>query len=199
MNPATKLLAEKNMIIIDGDINETTLNNIQESFGCILFKAFSVNPTKFPEITVMISSHGGSHDLKIYDFLSTYPGKKVGFVLNYAQSAAATILQACDVRIATEYSDILVHNGEKKAVAYDTFLDDTKTKEFVEGVRADAQKRWEILVKRTKMTLEEVKKLFAEDRNLSPGEALKLGLIDRIWTGPLPFNAEGRLDWSKPS
>ena len=134
--------------------------------------------------------------MEIYDLLMLYPGFIFGLVVNSARSAASIILQACDVRAATPHSRILVHHGRTWDIPIDILLDDKKLKRFVDSMREGIEKKYAIYMSRTGMGRDEIQALCFEDRDIFPDEAKKLGLIDNIWTDPLPITDKG-IAWVK--
>lgn len=64
-------------------------------------------------ITVFIDSRGGDTmtSFGIYDLLRSCPCQITGLVAGRAESAASLILQACDVRIMTEHSSLMLHKS----------------------------------------------------------------------------------------
>lgn len=183
MNDNHKLLLSKNvLIIVEERIGKETLSYIQEAIGFLMLRG----SVPFPELLLIISTNGGSRGLEIYDILNLYPGKITGLVINNAKSAGALILQACDVRLATPNSHILIHHGRYGEVPFDIIMDDTRLAQFVKDLRRDVEARYTIIVSRTGKSRETIQKLCFEDRDLSVDEALEFGLIDGVWSKPLP-------------
>ena len=189
MNKMQEVLLEKNIIIITGNLTADTLSYVHEAIVHLLLKPIT-------DITVVISTGGGNNGMEIYDALALYPGKKIGLVVNYAQSAGALVLQACDQRLATPHSKILIHHGTTGEVKYDILMDPKRTEQFILDSRNLIEAKYKIFMSRTKRTREEVSTLCFQDRNLSPEEAIEFGLIDRIWSGSLPISETG-LHWEQ--
>jgi ATP-dependent Clp protease protease subunit len=189
MHETLKAYLDRRILIITGKMTGDTLSYVQESISTLLLKPIT-------EITLIISTSGGNYSLEIFDLLRLYPGKKVGLVVNCAQSAGAIILQACDLRLATPNSKILIHHGATGEVKYDLLMDQEKTQQFLLDSRKAIEARYNIFTSRTGRSRAEISSLCFQDRNLSPEEAIKYGLLDQIWTGPLPISETG-LKWEQ--
>jgi ATP-dependent Clp protease protease subunit len=193
MNDSHKAYLRMNTLVISGRVNEDTLTYIQEAIlGDLMVR--DVNPK--PDLTLIISTHGGGYSLDIYDVLKLYPGKITGLVVNFAQSAGAMILQACDVRLATPNSHILIHHGRAGDVKFDVIMSDVQLSQKVEVARREMERRYQIFCSHTGKTRDEIQKLCFEDRDLDVEEAIRFGLLDGVWSGPLPISNKG-MDWSK--
>lgn len=160
----------------------------------VLGKLLITRKPPYPDLTLLITTNGGPFGLEIYDLLNLYPGKITGLVINFARSAGSIILQACDVRLATPNSKILVHHGSTE-IQYDDVVDENKTQRLIASLKAREEKLYQVYTSRSGKTREQVQKLCFEDRNLSVDEALEFGLIDGIWTKPFPSNLAEGIKW----
>jgi ATP-dependent Clp protease protease subunit len=189
MNSISEEWLNKGVIFLTGDITGETLSYVKEAIMRLLMKVSA------PPLTLIISTFGGTCSLEIYDVLRLYPGKKIGLVVNNAKSAGALVLQACDVRLATPHSKILIHHGSTGDVKYDILMDGDKAKRFLLDSRRMIEDRYNIFMLRSGKTRQEISNLCFQDRSLSPEEAIEFGLLDCIWDGPLPISETG-LKWS---
>ena len=185
MNEMQKAYLSKNVLIVFGRVTEDTFLYLHEAiFGHFLLME------KIPDLTLFITTRGGGYSLQIWDLLRSYPGEITGVVVVYARSAGAMILQACDKRLATPNSDILIHNGIAGDVPYDIIMDDTKLQLHIKNAREEAERRYWIFSERSRKTVAAVKSLCAEDRTMSVKEALEFGLLDGVISTHLPVSLE---------
>lgn len=175
MNEIQKEQLKRNIIDIQWGVTDDMAVYVRECFSNLLARGC-------PDITIHITSSGGSVEcgLAIYDCLKAYPGKKTGIVSGYARSMATIILQACDKRLALMHANILIHHISRKNLSLDTLTDPVKLKKVVEDMQGSQNYLYAILQKRTGKNLEEIRKVCAEDRDMSAHEALEFGLIDEI-------------------
>lgn len=139
-------------------------------------------------ILVIFSSDGGDADvcLEIHDYIKSYPGHVTGLVVGRAFSAAAIVLQACHKRYATRNSRVLIHHGTV-GVETDTMFNKKQLKELVRSLANQETYFYEILHQRTRKSIEEVKKQCERDEEMLITEAIDFGLLDAVWTGPVPW------------
>ena len=128
-------------------------------------------------LEVHINSDGGDafEGTAIYNLIRNAPVKTVGIVDGHAFSAATFILAACDKRIMLTGTVMLVHNAWTIAIG---------NAEELRAVADDLDKLMEsnrkLLLERCSMSEEELIALMAEDRMITPEEALAFGFIDQI-------------------
>jgi len=168
-------LIEQNIISIGGEIDDDATMYIREALLRLRAKGN-------PEITLQITSGGGSVDvgLDIYDFLRSYPGKKIGTVQGVARSMAAIILQACDKRIAMRHSSILIHHISKRDIGLDELRDKEKIAQILDTLEKSQARIYTILSEKTKHTIEEIKVECAKNEDMTAEDALSFGLVDEI-------------------
>lgn len=154
-------------------------------------KYFAEKLSEIPEgstLEVHINSDGGDafEGTAIYNQLKSAPIKKIGIVDGHAFSAATFILQACDERVMETGTTLLIHNAWTFAIGNANEL---------RAVADDLDKLMEsnrsIYLERCSMSEEELISLMAEDRMLSPKEALEFGFVDRIAESGADPNGEG--------
>ncbi|MFA5652167.1 MAG: ATP-dependent Clp protease proteolytic subunit [Candidatus Paceibacterota bacterium] len=172
---------EKNILLIDGDINGAKFLYVKNAFANLYARGS-------PDITIVISSNGGDvlPGLDVFDILKLYPGKKTGLVLSGARSMAAVILQACDVRKACDHADIMIHHISRKEVTLDILRDSKRTDQMREEMEKSQAKLYDILANKTKKSIEDIRKECEKEKFMNPKEAIAFGLLDEIWEGPLP-------------
>ena len=193
MNDNLKTMLEKNFMIIFGETNSATITYVEEAVAQLILKAIT-KPTP-PDVTLLISTFGGRFQLEIYSLLKVYPGKITGFVVNNAQSSGSLILQACSERISTPNAKFLIHHGHIDNVRKDDLMDENKLKKFVEETKRSVKIYYEALSKRTGLSEDRIREICMEDRVMFSDEAIKLGLLDKVWYGPLPFQLGDSIKW----
>lgn len=174
-------LVDQNTIPVLDRINEELLEIFKHAYSAILMK-------KAENITVAISSGGGNVQvcMEMFDMIKTFPGHTQGLVIGKGMSSAAILLQACEKRLATANSRILIHHGTSDFP--NAFLfDDKKLQDFLSRRRKTEERIAKIISARCGKSIEEVLALTAEDRPLDTDEAISFGLLDGIWDKPLPF------------
>ncbi len=141
---------------------------------------FAEKLAEIPEgstLEVHINSQGGDafEGTAIYNLLKGAKIKKIGIVDGRAFSAATFILMACDERVMNVGTTMLVHNAWTIAIGN---ADDLR------AVADDLDKLMEsnrnIFLERCSMSEEELIELMKAEVMLTPREALKYGLVDRI-------------------
>ena len=169
------VLLKKGVINLQGNVDGDMFAYVR---GCLTLLSLEGNPP----IQINITSGGGSlnHGLIIYDILRLYPGKKTGTIIGYARSIALIILQACDKRESTRHSFSLLHYVSRSESDLDEIENKKKWENIVKDMRADQQKIYLILKKKTRKPLSAIVALCKEGRDLSAREALDFGLIDKI-------------------
>lgn len=139
--------------------------------------------SKTEAVVIAINSTGGSviDGLAIYDILRLSPCPIETRVIGSADSIAAWILQAGDLRTATKNSHIMIHQGERDV--------GPSSKETVDAWNAYIdildEVCVEILKKRMqsmdpKITNKQIRKLLQVDTILTPEQAISVGLLDNI-------------------
>ena len=133
--------------------------------------------TDADRINVHINSYGGecSEAMAIVNALNRHKAKIVTYNDGFACSAAATIFMAGDERIASPYCTFLFHNAwttvTGNAAALRTEADNLDT-------ITDQSKA--LYLDKTALLPEELDALMAEERFLTPEEALEIGFATEI-------------------
>lgn len=168
-------LLEKGIIDLQGDVDGDMFEYVRE---CMMRLALKDNPP----ITVKITSSGGSvwSGLFIYDLIRLYPGFKTGIAIGLVRSIAAIILQACDKRESTRNSLITIHHVGRNKADLDEIEDKNEWRKIVKFLRAQQEKLYLILEKKTNKSRSAIVALCKENCDLSAQEALDFGLIDAI-------------------
>ena len=136
------------------------------------------------EITILINSEGGdlTSAFAIYDTIKLSPIHIKGIVVGNASSAASMILQACDTRLITPNSYLMLHLGEE----YTGGSVSTKRawdKKYEEDGDMMVDIYWQkIKLKKKKYPRKQLKRDMDVDMIFRPKQALDFGLVDNIVT-----------------
>jgi ATP-dependent Clp protease protease subunit len=133
-------------------------------------------------ITVILNSPGGEevHGMAIYDAISSCQNHITGMVYGEASSMGSVILQACDERVMSPSSIMLIHNGDLYIEqTYDNavrFLDlQKKYTKVIEDIYLEKIKE-----KHPRFTRKRLQELLVLDTYLMAKDAVELGLADKI-------------------
>ncbi|MGA2666476.1 MAG: Clp protease ClpP [Patescibacteria group bacterium] len=163
----------KNSIWVAGPIdNKEFYVNFTARFSAVM------NSTKEnDEVTVFINSPGGdTHTaLGLYDLLKNCKRKTVGVVSGIAFSGASLILQACEKRLMTTNSQMMLHKSSVQVAGY---VDNAQ--EALNTFRKLDEKFFEIYATRSGEKVKQIEAAALGDKYFSAGEALEAGLIDEI-------------------
>lgn len=129
------------------------------------------------EIHVHINSYGGetAEALAIMNTLIRHPARVTTYVDGFACSAASIILMAGERRVAAGCSNILVH-AASSAVAGNA----AKMRAEADNLDTVTEQSVTAYVSRTGKSREEILTLMAEDRFMSPEEALEWGFVTEV-------------------
>ncbi len=132
-------------------------------------------------VVIYINSYGGSVDAlnKILDTIDSIPNKVVTVCAGTAMSAGATLLSYGDERYIGKNSRVMIH--QVSSGAFGTVADiDNNVKEL----RKLNNRLLKVLAQKCGKSIAEMKELYFDnlDKYLSPQEARKFGLVDKIGT-----------------
>ena len=170
-----RIVTELHVLPIIGEINDTISENVLDALRIAEKEGF--------DLTLEIHSGGGllSSTYEICQLIQLSPVHVIGFVKSHAQSAAATILQFCNYRIAIPSAEILFHNSlfpmniDSLSSPYELQIDHILKSEN-ENKRNFSQQ--------IGFPLKDFKRLCLLDMNISSKQALDMGLIDEIMEIP---------------
>lgn len=175
MRPIQEKLLALDRIDIAGRVNEEMMVYVREA---IILKTTEGSPP----LRIFITSPGGSANfgITIYDTLRYYKGHKTAVVIGAAESAAATILQACEWRTITPNATVLIHNAKFSDIDFEDIHDDERNEAFRKQVRRSHFCKIEIYARRTGRTPEEIAAVCDRNKSMFAEEALAFGLVDQI-------------------
>lgn len=132
-------------------------------------------------VLIYINSYGGSVDAlnSILDTIDSIPNQVITVCAGTAMSAGAVLLSYGDERYIGANSRIMIHQ-----VSSGTFGTVAEMTSNVKEVQKMNRRAARILAKRCGKTLQDIEALFDKnvDKYLSPQEAKKFGLVDKIGT-----------------
>lgn len=152
---------------------------IDEETSYKLFVALDQLERVSGEITIILNSPGGEvhNGFAIHDRIkaSANPIRIVGF--GAVQSAAATILQAGDVRVLSPNARLMIHQPHLSG-HMDVTQEDLKALSAETDALAEIQIR--LLKPRFKGNLKELRELVDKETFMTPKEAVKYGFADEV-------------------
>jgi ATP-dependent Clp protease protease subunit len=134
------------------------------------------------ELSIFINSGGGkiSTLIAITTALKIFGKKTTGIVLGSAFSAAFQLLQQCDVRLAAEGSFLMPHWGQAS-------FDNNELDAMMKGEtwpfdhqRSVRNQLLQVTRERTGLSINELKRIYGQDRRFTATEALKLKFVDKV-------------------
>jgi ATP-dependent protease ClpP protease subunit len=178
-----KIALETGIVWIDGEVDRKMGDMVTEIFFSLIAKGSQRGD--FVPVDVLINSGGGftGIGLAIYDMIKAYPGTTRTVVFSRAGSAAALILQAGDVRVATPNARLLFHHLKVNEVKLDSIRNEEKFTELKNEL-IELHRRLNDAHDRKIVSDEEWETLLSLDEWIYPNQALKIGCLDEIITNP---------------
>lgn len=178
-----KIALETGIIWIEGEVDGKMGDMVSEIFFSLIAKGSQCGD--FVPVDVLINSGGGytGIGLAIYDMIKAYPGTTRTIVFPRAGSAAALILQAGDVRVATPNARLLFHHLKVTEVRLDSIRNEEKFAELKNEL-IELHRRLNDAHDRKLISEEEWETLLSLDEWIYPEQALEIGCIDEITTNP---------------
>ncbi len=166
-------IPSRRIIHLDQELDADIYRNVVTS---LLFLDQKPDP-----ITLLINCPGGQDELcyGIYDAIMACSSHITGIVLGQGYSAASIILQACDLRVMSRNSLLLLHDGDLTIPSHnsDHLHSNMKVLELL------LNKMYKAYARQSTLTVEEIKQLCKKETYLNPEEAMKYKLIDQIMEG----------------
>jgi len=173
-------LARQGIITIKGLIDPKMVVRVRELLA-------EARAGESETLIVKIESPGGETPagMQIFDMIRDAPvQKRIGVVESYALSMGTIILQACDWREAAPEASLLLHHARFEEITLETLRDQSQVSLMLALSEPDEERKYKILMERTKRTRAEIKALCDKDAKMTSEEALRFGLIDAIYTRP---------------
>lgn len=168
-------------------LNDVILDSEEkaEAFIKLIYDLNDIDQNK--PILIYIDSKGGCFwkGLDIYDACRLTEAQVIGFVVGKAFSTALTILQGCNLRIATKHSRFVIHDPENE-MSFKIFPDTdiSRVKQAINEEKRELKKKMDLVLNIFKLatgkSLKELKELSKKSKVLWTSEALKLNFIDEV-------------------
>lgn len=163
-------------IVLSGGINE---NFCQKLFSELLA---CKDDESVREVTLYVTSNGGQSDiaLGVYDFIKAFPKPITIVAVGVCHSAAVTILQAANHRLAFPNTNFMIHPMslmESMETSVFQISQDSQYFQRIEKMKLD------IIAARTGMPVKEIQEKYTHKLYLNTSEAKQFGphgLIDEI-------------------
>lgn len=168
-----------------GELTSDHIGSIQKDLWCLSLE------NKRREVRLIIDSVGGeaTGTLDLVALIQSLPVLTTGVVIRKCMSAAVTLLQACNNRLATPFCHFHLHHLHCDSFTYDTSEPDnviiSRLQAHIRCSRALNETNASLIAKRSGKSVAQILELmtFGEknpDSFLSATEAKELGLIDDI-------------------
>ncbi len=167
----SKMLNER-IIFLNGEINMVAAN-------LVISELLYLDSISHEDISLYINSGGGEviSGLAIYDTMNFIQSDVITIVIGEAASMAAVLLSsgAENKRYALANSEIMIHQilGGISGQASDILIQTKRIKRLKDRIN-------HILAKNCHKTIKDIEKDTDRDNYLSPNDALKYGIIDKI-------------------
>lgn len=165
----------KHCFCLGGKINnEAFFSDFVERFSKVME---STEPGD--EIVLMINSSGGdTHTaIGVYDLIADSDRRFVGVVVGRAESAAALILQACDLRLITRNSRFTIHRT--RIGIGNVTIDEAES--ALNSYQEMDDIMYRIMEQRTKNSIEEIQEWQEKAGYFNGEEALRHNFVDGIY------------------
>lgn len=173
-----KQLWKQRILYLNGEIDESTIDYIATPILIKNIEEQDLPEDKLKPITIWINSYGGNADVGLY-MINLIKDSRIPIhakVLSIAASAALYLTIACKYRIASRNSIFLLHKGSYSIGGNASEVEDVL--EFYKG-EVDS-KIVELILNRTKVNKDELKKIRRNETYCLGERALELGFIDEI-------------------
>lgn len=164
----------RRIIRIEQDIDE-----VSASYALSGLLSLDLTPGN---ITILLSTYGGEwySGMAIYDAVRACENHVTVVGTGQVMSMGSLILQAGDERVLTPNAEVMIHVGSESVEShYHDFHRYAKASERYNAVMENIYLE-QIKKKHPKFTRAKVKALIAHDTYLASGEAVELGLADRV-------------------
>jgi ATP-dependent Clp protease protease subunit len=163
-----------NKIKLFGDVDQDMLSKVQKAI---------LNRSSNAPLYFILNSGGGdvTSGLAIINLLERHKGKVTIEVLGEAESMAAIVLQAADLRLMNKYSHLMIHSGEieppsGKEKDIEAWIKLSKVQDQI----CDELILRKIQKKKPDYSWMKFKQEIANDNYFSAKQALEWNLVDKI-------------------
>lgn len=143
------------------------------------------------EFYILLSSNGGSvkDGVTLYNYINSLPVKITMHNIGLVNSIANVIFLAGDKRYAVPHSSFLFH-GVGFNIDRPARFEEKEIKEKTKMIDRDQKLISGIIAEKTKLSLDETRKLFLETQTKTPGEAKNIDLIHEIKKADIPVGVK---------
>jgi len=173
-----KQLWKQRILYLNGEIDESTIDYIATPILIKNIEEQDIPEDKLKPITIWINSYGGNIDPCLY-LIGLIQESRIPIhakVLSVAASAALYITLACKHRTGSKNTVFLLHKGSYSLGGNANEVEDVM--DFYKGEVDD--KITELILKKTKITEDQLKKIRRIETYVLGEKALEMGFIDEI-------------------
>jgi len=173
-----KQLWKQRILYLNGEIDENVIDYIATPILIKNIEEQDLPDDKLKPITIWVNSYGGNADVGLY-MINLIQESRIPIhakVLSVAASAALYLTIACKYRTASKNSIFLLHKGSYSIGGNASEVEDVM--EFYKG-EVD-NKIVELILSRTNVSKEELKKIRRNETYCLGEKALEYGFIDEI-------------------
>ena len=173
-----KQLWKQRILYLNGEIDENAIDYIATPILIKNIEEQDLPEDKLKPITIWVNSYGGNADVGLY-MINLIQESRIPIhakVLSVAASAALYLTIACKYRTASKNSIFLLHKGSYSIGGNASEVEDVM--EFYKG-EVD-NKIVELILSRTNVSKEELKKIRRNETYCLGEKALEYGFIDEI-------------------
>ncbi|MDE2425763.1 MAG: ATP-dependent Clp protease proteolytic subunit [Elusimicrobia bacterium] len=159
------------------------IGEIEEKMLTWLIPVFSMMDESGKDpIIIRLSSHGGDIyvGMAIHDMIRHAKNNVIVEVFGYAFSIAAIILQAADLRVITENSEIMLHDGSI-TLSENIPINSNTLNSHTQNLNSLKDKICSIISKRSKIPLNKTKSWLEGETFFTAKEAYDNKLVDQVW------------------
>lgn len=140
---------------------------------------------------ILFSTPGGSvaNGVTLYNYLRSIPAKVSMHNIGIVDSIGNLVFLAGGLRYAVPNSSFLFH-GVGFDINQSTRFEEKQIKEGLKNIERDQKLISDIIAERTKLSADEVRKMFLEAVTKTPEEAREVGIIDDVQLVKIPEGAK---------
>lgn len=140
---------------------------------------------------ILFSTPGGNvaNGVTLYNYLRSIPAKVTMHNIGIVDSIGNLVFLAGELRYAVPNSSFLFH-GVGFDVNQSTRFEEKQLKERLKNIERDQKLISDIISERTKLSVEEVRKMFLEAVTKTPEEAKDVGIIEDTQLVKIPKGAQ---------
>jgi ATP-dependent Clp protease protease subunit len=173
-----KKLWKQRILYLNGEINESTIDYIATPILLKNIEEQDIPEDKLSPITIWINSPGGDANVGLY-MVGLIQESIIPIhckVLSLAASASLYMVLACKHRVGSRNSIYLLHKG-----SYSIGGNANEVEDVLEFYKGDVDNKFsELIIDKTNLTKDELKKIRRNETYLLGDKALEMGFIDEL-------------------